>query len=476
MIWRSSYHSRVAQLADFTTAFLGFIISFFLWDLLYFLYPQSIAHPFLLRKEHMLLFFVFSFVYVLLFNINKAYSYQRFTSLVSEYLLVIRVCFIGGLLSLSIVFLLGYGNIPRILFLITSIFIVLLLLVQKTILFYLAKIVRKEGKNRKRIIIVGTGERAKKLIDTINEHFEWGLDIIGLLTGDEDKIGKKIYGIEVLSHHNNIKEILMQRNPEEVIITTSTNNFDHIRYVFENCELEGVQVRLNSDFLTHITKNIKVDNVYGLNIMSFYPVKQNEIELMLKRVLDIIGAISGLIIFSPFMLAAALGILIADGRPILYTWNVMGLNKKPVKSWKFRTMVKNADEIKNSLLHKNEMKGPMFKLTNDPRILPVGHFLRKYSFDELPQLFSVLKGDLSLVGPRPPLQYEFKKFDQWQRRKLSVKPGLTCLWQISGRNNINNFDDWAKLDLLYIDNWSIWLDLKILLKTIPAILGGKGAK
>jgi lipopolysaccharide/colanic/teichoic acid biosynthesis glycosyltransferase len=148
----------------------------------------------------------------------------------------------------------------------------------------------------------------------------------------------------------------------------------------------------------------------------------------------------------------------------------------PIVSWKFRTMVKNADELKKTLMHNNEMTGPMFKLTNDPRILPVGHFLRKYSLDELPQLFSVLKGDLSLVGPRPPLQTEFKEFDLWHRRKLSVKPGLTCLWQISGRNKISNFDDWAKLDLEYIDKWSIWLDLKILLKTIPAVLSGKGAK
>ena len=475
MIWRSTYHSRIVQLTDIMTAFLGFIISFYLWDLLYFLYPQSIAHPFSLRKEHLLLFIVFSFIYVLLFNINKAYSYQRFTSLFSEYTLVVRVCFLGGLLSLSIVFLIGYGNIPRILFLITSIFVVLLFLVQKTVLFYFVRIIRKQGRNRKRIILVGTNERAEKLIKTINEHFEWGLDIIGLLTGDENKIGKEFYGKKVLDHHNNIREILKQKNPEEVIITTSTNNFDQIRCVFENCEREGVQVRLNSDFLSHITKNVRIDNVYGLNIMSFYPVKQNEIELLLKRILDIAGAILGIIIFSPFMLVAALGIMIADGRPILYTWNVIGLNKKPVKSWKFRTMIKNADEIKNSLLHKNEMKGPVFKIKNDPRIIPFCGWIRKWSIDETPQFFSVLKGDLSLVGPRPAGPKELEQYESWQRRKLSVKPGLTCLWQANGRNKINDFNDWVKLDLEYIDNWSFLLDLKILLKTIPSIIFGKGA-
>jgi lipopolysaccharide/colanic/teichoic acid biosynthesis glycosyltransferase len=183
-----------------------------------------------------------------------------------------------------------------------------------------------------------------------------------------------------------------------------------------------------------------------------------------------------LIILSPLFLVISILILVQDGFPILYKWNIVGYNRKPIRSWKFRTMVKNADELKKKLLKRNEMSGPVFKVSNDPRILPVGNFLRKHSFDELPQLYSVLKGDLSLVGPRPPLQDEFSEFNFWHRRKLSVKPGITCLWQISGRNEISSFDDWAKLDLEYIDNWTLWLDLKILLKTIPAVLSGKGAK
>jgi lipopolysaccharide/colanic/teichoic acid biosynthesis glycosyltransferase len=238
----------------------------------------------------------------------------------------------------------------------------------------------------------------------------------------------------------------------------------------------GVYVRLNSDFFGKITKNVKVENVLGLTIISFYPTKQSEWELIIKRFIDLIGSLLLIIILIPVFLVIMTIIYIQDGFPVFYKWKIVGHKRMPIVSWKFRTMVKNADELKKTLMHNNEMTGPMFKLTNDPRILPVGHFLRKYSLDELPQLFSVLKGDLSLVGPRPPLQTEFKEFDLWHRRKLSVKPGLTCLWQISGRNKISNFDDWAKLDLEYIDKWSIWLDLKILLKTIPAVLSGKGAK
>ena len=195
----------------------------------------------------------------------------------------------------------------------------------------------------------------------------------------------------------------------------------------------------------------------------------------LKRTIDIIGSGMGLVILSPLLLVIAIAIkLTSPEGPVLYRWKVVGMGGRYFTGYKFRTMVPNADEIKKELLAQNEMKGPVFKMTHDPRITPVGRFLRKYSLDELPQLWSVLKGDMSLVGPRPPLQTEWVHFEDWQRRKLSVKPGMTCLWQISGRNDIDDFDEWVKLDLEYIDNWSLWLDFKILLLTIPAAIKGTG--
>ena len=194
-----------------------------------------------------------------------------------------------------------------------------------------------------------------------------------------------------------------------------------------------------------------------------------------KRAIDLtIGTIL-LVLASPLMLLLGLVILILEGRPILYQWNVVGQHGKPFHSWKFRTMVHDADLRKQELLKYNEMQGPVFKMRADPRITASGRFLRKYSLDELPQLWSVVLGDMSLVGPRPPLVTEYAKYESWQKRKLSVIPGLTCLWQVQGRADITDFNDWVRMDLQYIDNWSLMLDFRILFQTASVVFQGKGA-
>lgn len=194
-----------------------------------------------------------------------------------------------------------------------------------------------------------------------------------------------------------------------------------------------------------------------------------------KRAMDLAGAAILLLLLLPLLVMVASAVKAGSPRDhFLYRWRVVGLGGRPFTGYKFRSMVANAEELEFALLPLNEMKGPAFKLTNDPRITPVGRFLRKFSLDELPQLWSVIKGDMSLVGPHPPLQTEWDLFEPWHRRKLTVKPGITCLWQVKGRGRIQDFDDWARLDLEYVDNWSLWLDLKILLLTVPAVVGGTG--
>ena len=202
--------------------------------------------------------------------------------------------------------------------------------------------------------------------------------------------------------------------------------------------------------------------------------KESAIYNMSKRTLDIIASTLGLIILSPILLVVAILIKLESKGPAIFSQKRIGLNKKEFKMYKFRSMVQNAEELKEKLAKENEMSGPMFKMKNDPRVTKVGRFIRKTSIDELPQLINVLKGEMSLVGPRPSLPKEVSKFEPWMLRRLSVKPGLTCYWQVSGRNNID-FEDWMKLDLQYVNDRSFWLDLKLILKTATVLFGDKNA-
>jgi lipopolysaccharide/colanic/teichoic acid biosynthesis glycosyltransferase len=194
-----------------------------------------------------------------------------------------------------------------------------------------------------------------------------------------------------------------------------------------------------------------------------------------KRALDVALAVVLLLLLSPLFLAIAALVKLTSAGPVLYEWRVLGRHAQPFVGYKFRTMVEDADALKQQMLERNEMRGPVFKIREDPRVTPVGRMLRKYSLDELPQLWSVLVGDMSLVGPRPVYPEEFAGFERWQWGKLAVVPGITCLWQVNGRSHITDFDEWAKLDLEYIRRWSLLLDVEILLLTIPAVARGRGA-
>jgi lipopolysaccharide/colanic/teichoic acid biosynthesis glycosyltransferase len=200
----------------------------------------------------------------------------------------------------------------------------------------------------------------------------------------------------------------------------------------------------------------------------------NPLQLAGKRCLDVLVSFVSLLVLSPVFLLLALLVKLSSPGPVFYRWRVVGKAGQPFVGYKFRSMVTNADELKAKFLAQNEMSGPVFKLTNDPRITRLGAWMRRYSLDELPQLYSVLKGDMSLVGPRPPLLTEYEKFTDFQKQKLVVRPGMTCLWQVSGRNQVNNFDDWVRLDLDYVRDWSLMLDFKILLKTASEVFAGSG--
>jgi exopolysaccharide biosynthesis polyprenyl glycosylphosphotransferase len=272
-------------------------------------------------------------------------------------------------------------------------------------------------------------------------------------------------------------ELLHEHSVSGVLVSAKHAQFERVESVIQLCELEGVEAWLVADFFTTQIAHAGFDEILGHPLLVFRTTPETSWQMLAKMLLDFFGALALLLLCALPMLVIALLIKLTSPGPALFRQQRSGVNGAPFTIFKFRTMATNAEQFKHELAALNEMSGPVFKVTNDPRVTALGKFLRKYSLDELPQLFNVLRGEMSLVGPRPLPVDEVKRFsDLAHRRRLSVKPGLTCLWQVQGRNQISDFKEWVRLDLEYIDNWSIWLDLQILLRTIPAVFSAAGAK
>ena len=271
--------------------------------------------------------------------------------------------------------------------------------------------------------------------------------------------------------------LLHEHSANGVILTAKHTYFGKVEKAIQACELEGVEAWLMADFFNTQFSQTILDDFYGRPMLVFRSTPEESWQALAKELLDMAGALVLLLITSPVFLTTAAAIRLTSPGPILFRQQRSGLNGRPFTMLKFRSMVTDAEQLKQELAALNEMAGPVFKLTRDPRVTPVGRIIRRFSVDELPQLINVLRGEMSLVGPRPLPVDEVKRFDDFaHRRRLSVKPGLTCLWQVSGRNNVRDFKDWVRLDLEYIDNWSLWLDLKILARTVPVVLLGTGAR
>jgi exopolysaccharide biosynthesis polyprenyl glycosylphosphotransferase len=317
---------------------------------------------------------------------------------------------------------------------------------------------------KKRLILVGTAEDTARLMPDLKEKLGDGLEVLAQLNLNDTSVER-------------LTDLLHEHSANGVILSAKHTYFGQIEKAIEACELEGVEVWLLADFFKTQISRTSFDEFAGHPTLVFRSTPETGWQGFAKQAIDVIGAFILLILFSPFMLLAAALIKLTSPGPVLFRQQRSGLNGQPFTMMKFRSMTTDAEQRQHELAAFNEMEGPVFKVTNDPRITPVGRWLRRYSVDEFPQLWNVLRGEMSLVGPRPLPVDETRRFhDLAHRRRLSVKPGLTCLWQISGRNEVKDFKDWVRLDLEYIDNWSLWLDLKILLRTVPVVLLGTGAK
>jgi exopolysaccharide biosynthesis polyprenyl glycosylphosphotransferase len=273
-----------------------------------------------------------------------------------------------------------------------------------------------------------------------------------------------------------LDSILTNQAVDEVLVALPINKYgDLVETIVRRCEEQGIVVRVRTEMFNLRVAKSYTDDLEGVPVVTIQSGPQDSWQLMAKRLVDILASTALLLGLLPLFAVVALMIRLDSAGPVLFAQERVGLNKRRFKILKFRTMVNGSDQRQHMLEHLNEAGGAAFKIKNDPRVTRVGKLLRRFSIDELPQLFNVLNGDMSLVGPRPLPVRDVERIDRrWHKRRFSIKPGITCLWQVNGRSNIT-FDYWVQMDLEYIDNWSLGLDLKILLKTIPAVLKGSGA-
>ena len=316
----------------------------------------------------------------------------------------------------------------------------------------------------RRVIVVGTKEDTTRLRLELDRSGSDTTEIVATLDLNDAPV-------ELLV------DLLHEHSANGVVLSAKHTMFGQVEKAIQACELEGVEAWLLADFFNTQVSQTTLDDFNGRPILVFRSTPEEGWQRLAKQALDMVGALLFLVVFSPVFVLVAAIIRFTSPGPVLFRQKRSGLNGRPFTMLKFRSMVTDAEQLKAELQALNEMEGPVFKLSNDPRVTPIGRFLRRWSIDEWPQMLNVLLGDMSLVGPRPLPVDEVRRFDDFaHRRRLSVKPGLTCLWQVNGRNQVTDFRDWVRLDLEYIDNWSFWLDLKILLRTIPVVIVGTGAK
>ena len=317
------------------------------------------------------------------------------------------------------------------------------------------------------VLVVGRGKRLGEIRGILEAQGTWGVRVV--------EPHEHLLHLEPWETALAVSKILTTTVVDEVIFAVTPTELAHIEPALLKCELLGVQTHVSLEMENlHVARAISSE-LRGIPMLTFTTTPLEHGQLLIKRAIDVIGSIALLVSMTPLMLLTAIAVKATSSGPIFFRQTRSGANGRPFVMYKFRSMCDDAETLQAQLVAANEVSGPVFKIRNDPRLTSIGGFLRRSSFDELPQLWNVLRGEMSLVGPRPPIPSEVMQYEAWQRRRLSMKPGLTCLWQVSGRSEIADFETWMKLDLKYIDSWSLSLDLKILAKTLPAVFTARGA-
>ena len=414
-------------------------------------------------------------IWWIMFNTHGAYYSQRTTPYLSLAWMVLRVVFWGGVFLLAVLFAFKSFMVSRWLIGAFLILNVTLLSMEKIAIMTWLQVIRKKGFNFKTVLIVGIGDRLREVKNKIDQNPGWGMKVIGFVAVDSSQTNQTTIGLERLGGLEDLLDVTSENVIDEVIFAIPVGYLERVEDAIRQCEELGLKTQVAMNFYTPRVAKTYVEDMDGLPLLTYSSVSEDIAKLYLKRSFDMLASAMTLLILSPVLLSIAVAVWISSPGPILFRQRRIGLNGRPFVCYKFRTMVEHAEGMQDELAELNEMSGPVFKIQDDPRVTNLGRWLRKFSMDELPQLLNVVRGDLSLVGPRPPIVDEVRQYERWHRRRLSMRPGITGIWQVEGRSQIPEFDEWVRLDLQYIDNWSLMLDFKILLKTIPTVILGRGA-
>ncbi|BDG01705.1 sugar transferase [Anaeromyxobacter oryzae] len=368
---------------------------------------------------------------------------------------------------------LAKGDLSRLLLLAWLALALGLLAASRVALRTIARAVRRRGYNTRSFAVVGSGPLARDLRRRFLARPEWGFRFAGFVL--EEGVARRGLPGPVLGRVPEMADLLERHALDLVVFAVPREGLADIEDAVAACEEQGTPAKIGLDLFPGLEAPLSIEELDGIPVLSYAAAPQDVLKLAAKRAFDLAVSALGLVVLSPALLAAALAIRLESPGPILFRQRRVGRAGRTFTLYKFRSMRAGAEGERAALLALNEADGPVFKLRHDPRVTRVGRVLRRTSIDELPQLWNVLRGEMSLVGPRPPLPEEVRRYERWQRRRLSVKPGITCTWQVSGRSDVG-FRRWMELDLAYIDRWSLWEDLRIVLRTIPAVLLGRGAR
>jgi exopolysaccharide biosynthesis polyprenyl glycosylphosphotransferase len=429
-----------------------------------------------IKVQNFLIFSGILFTWHIIFSYSGIYATTRLTSLRCQFVDIVKIASLSTLVLFALKYLITIRMLNGIYLGVFWALVCVLSMLGRVVIGLFLRQLRLNGRNLRSLLFVGINQRSFGLAQKITEMPELGYSIIGFVDDHKNRLTEfPATGLPFIKFEE-MQLFLRENVVDEIMVCLPLKSFyKKASEVISACEEQGIIVRFLSDLFDSKLARSKTTKFDNVAITTIYAGEMEGIKVILKRLIDIFLSLALIASLSPLLLLTALMVKFTSPGPIFFVQERIGLNKRRFGVFKFRTMCPDAEKRIAELEDLNEVSGPVFKIRNDPRITPFGKFLRKTSIDELPQLFNVLLGDMSLVGPRPLPVRDYNGFDQdWHRRRFSVRPGITCLWQISGRNNIS-FDRWMELDMEYIDNWSLWLDMKILIGTIPAVLKGNGA-